>query len=133
MSKENGLKNLSFSAENSENALKEIIQSRMGAMMPYYIGATIIVGVSLIICFGIMIPILIGIQREKINVLMLYTQMKKKEVDQQVAKCTEYQQSIGLFYRDEDSDDQANFTPLGETLLYFLQRLLHKKTCKSTG
>lgn len=111
--KENGIGDLTIKAQASEEEFRSVLRDRMGTYLPYFIGAAVLIGVSMAICFGILVPKLIGLQREKINVLMLYTQMNRREVDSQMAKCLEYQKSNGFWdYNDESEalDSKESFS-----------------------
>lgn len=102
--KENGLRNLTTNLQTSEQDFRTTIEGRVGGYYPYFLGAAILVAASLIISYSILIPKLLGLQREKINVLMLYTQMKRKEVDTEMAKCLEYQKANGFWDINEEND-----------------------------
>eukprot|EP01022_Parablepharisma_sp_SALTPOND_P017432 TRINITY_DN277_c1_g2_i1.p2 TRINITY_DN277_c1_g2~~TRINITY_DN277_c1_g2_i1.p2 ORF type:complete len:1761 (-),score=195.95 TRINITY_DN277_c1_g2_i1:3742-9024(-) len=106
--KENGIGDLTTVAQRSEQEFRKYLKTRMGQYLPYFVGAAILIAVSLTLCFGILVPKLVGIQREKINVLMLYTQMNRREVDIQMAKCLEYQKSNGFWDYSDENDEEAS-------------------------
>jgi len=107
--RENGVGNLTIISQKSELEFRKQLKNNLGKYLYYFVGAAILIGVTLTICFGILVPKLIGIQTEKINVLMLYTQLNRREVDAQMAKCLEYQKSNGFWdYNDENNDESKD-------------------------
>lgn len=100
---ENGIKSLSIAANQSEKEFRSLMKSRTGNMLVYYICNTALIGVALLVCYGSIVPKLVKIKREKIDVLLLYTQMTKKEINAVILKCIEYEKMAGFWVEEESS------------------------------
>ncbi len=99
----NGLGSLATATQGAVNEYTSVMKDRIGKYIPYYIGVAIVIGLAVIICFGVIVPKLVGVQNEKIHILLLYTQMSRNEVNAQIEKCVQYQQISGYLEAVEES------------------------------
>lgn len=111
---QNGLGALANATQSSELEFTSTIKSRIGYPQPYLVGACVLVSVALLICFAFTVPKLIGIQEEKIHILILYSQFNKKEIDRQIDKCLKYQKLSGNYEETENTEKQELLSKLGQ-------------------
>jgi len=98
----NGLGSLAEATQEAVSEYTNVMIDHIGRFLRYYIGLSIVIGVAVIFCFGIIVPKLVGVQSEKIHILLLYTQLNRNEISSQIAKCVEYQKISGFLEANED-------------------------------
>lgn len=111
--KENGIGNISLTAREAEIEFRARLNKEVGKYFYYQIIIMVVVGVLVAVFFVVVTPKLINLQREKINVFLLYAQMNRREIDQQMDRCMDYQKSKGFLDYDkvvdpEDSKDSLD-------------------------
>eukprot|EP01022_Parablepharisma_sp_SALTPOND_P007654 TRINITY_DN1320_c0_g1_i1.p1 TRINITY_DN1320_c0_g1~~TRINITY_DN1320_c0_g1_i1.p1 ORF type:complete len:2394 (+),score=231.59 TRINITY_DN1320_c0_g1_i1:104-7183(+) len=99
----NGLGSLAEATQATVTEYTSIMKDNIGKYIKYYIGVSIVIGLAVIICFGIIVPKLVGVQSEKIHILLLYTQMNRNEINSQIERCVEYQRISGYLEVNEDA------------------------------
>jgi len=109
----NGLSSLPDTIYNTVNQYTETMKEKMNAYLKYYIIITVIIGIAVMIFFKGGVPKLVGLQSEKIHILLLYTQMNRNEVNAQIERCVEYQKRTGYFDINEErqASSQEDFIP----------------------
>ncbi len=102
--KENGIGSLAKTTQEAEELFRTAVEDRTGSFVPYFIGVAAIMAVILAASFSSLVPKLVDLQCEKINVLTLYTQMNRREIDVQMSKCVEYQRKNGFLDLTDETE-----------------------------
>ena len=102
----NGLETLKLVVEKTIEQYSVILNNKIGKYLVWYIPITVIIGLAMIIGFGIIVPKLINVQSEKIHILILYTQMNRNQINREIENCAEYQKLAGYMDMKNDNDNE---------------------------
>ena len=116
--KENGIGNIPAVAIQSEKEFRARLDQIGRKDIYYLLGIMIFIAVVVGVCFIVITPKLVSLQREKINVFLLYVQMNKREVNQQMEKCMEFQKSKGFLDYEEAAEPEGSSENLKELRIH---------------